>query len=60
MKEITLYRRDFKTLNPCHEFGESFFDGILRELKINDPDQDIDELTLTVDGFEVYPEIESS
>jgi len=60
MKEITLYRRDFKTLNPSREFGESFFDGILRELGIDDPDQDIDELTLTVDGFETYPEIESS
>ena len=57
MKEITLYRRDFKTLNPSHEFGESIFDVILRELGIDDPDRDIEELTITVDGFDVYPEI---
>ena len=57
MKEITLYRRDFKTLNPSCAFGESFFDGVLLELGIDDPDRDIEELTLTVDGFEVYPEI---
>ena len=57
MKEITLYRRDFKTLNQSHVFGESFFDGILRELGIDDPDRDIEELTITVDGFDVYPEI---
>lgn len=50
--KITLYARDFQDV--MDGSGDSHFDGVLGQLKIpREQWEEIEEITLTVDSFEV-------